>query len=308
MFDFVGKKKIFFTISIVIIAVALVASFFPGVNLDIQFKGGSIVSYSYEGDSVDMNRFQQVFEQAVGGRVSIQQGEDIITGTKSLTLSLAQDQGISADVQQAATEALQAAFPGANVAVTSVTNVDATIGREFFQKCVLAVGLAVVLMILYIAARFRVMDGWSAGVMAALVLVHDVIVVYATFVLFGFPINDSFIAVALTILGYSINATIVIYDRIRENRKLLGVKVPLSELVNTSINQSLGRTAGTSFSTILAMVVVAVMGRLYGLTSIVTFAFPLIMGLVAGLYSSVCLAGPLWVFWEERKAKNKKKA
>ena len=180
-------------------------------------------------------------------------------------------------------------------------------GREFVQKCAVAVALALLLMILYIALRFRVMDGWSAGVMAALVLLHDVIVVYATFVLCGFPINDSFIAVALTILGYSINATIVIYDRIRENRRLLGAKVSLSELVNLSINQSLGRTAGTSFSTILAMVVVAVMGWVYGLSSIVTFAFPLIMGLVSGLYSSVCLAGPLWVFWEERGKKGKKR-
>ncbi len=305
-FPFVEKRKIFFTISAVVIAVAVAASFVPGVNLDIQFKGGSIVTYSYQGD-VDAGRFQQVFEEAVGGRVTVQEGEDMVTGTRTITLSLAQDQGISSQVQQQATEALQAAFPDAGVQVVSSTNVDAVMGREFFQKCAVAVALALLLMIVYIALRFRVMDGWSAGVMAALVLLHDVIVVYATFVLCGFPINDSFIAVALTILGYSINATIVIYDRIRENRRLLGAKVSLSELVNLSINQSLGRTAGTSFSTILAMVVVAVMGWVYGLSSIVTFAFPLIMGLVSGLYSSVCLAGPLWVFWEERGKKGKKR-
>ena len=309
-YDFVGSRKTFFTISSVMVVVALVATFFPGAKLDIQFKGGSIVSYSYQGDSVDMATFQKTFEDAVGGKASIQQGEDIITGTKSITLSLAQDQGISAEVQQKATDALQAAFPSADVSVTSVTNVDATIGREFFQKCSLAVLFAVILMILYIAMRFRVMDGWSAGVMAALVLLHDVVAVYATFVLFGFSINENFIAAALTILGYSINATIVIYDRIRENRKLLGAKASMAELVNLSVNQSLGRAAGTSFSTILAMVVVAVMGGLYGLSSIVTFAFPLIVGLVVGLYSSVCLAGSLWVCWREYKAgaNGKKKA
>lgn len=306
-YDFIGKRKVFFSISAALIAVAVVVTFVPGAKLDIQFKGGSIVSYSYAGD-VDMAQFQRTFEEAVGGSVTLQQGEDIITGTKSITLSLAQDQGISAEVQQRATEALQAAFPSADIAVTEVTNVDATIGREFFQKCLLAVLLAVVLMILYIAARFRVMDGWSAGVMAALVLLHDVIVVYAVFVIFGFAINDSFIAAALTILGYSINATIVIYDRIRENRKLLGAKKSLGELVNLSVNQSLGRAAGTSFSTILAMAVVALMGAVYGLTSIVVFAFPLIVGLVAGLYSSVCLAGSLWVYWRERKSDAKKKA
>lgn len=306
--DFVGKRKTFFAVSAALIAVAVIASFFPGVNLDIQFKGGSIVSYSYQGD-VDMARFQRTFEDAVGGSVSVQQGEELLTGTKSITLSLAQDQGISAEVQQKATEALQSAFPSADVTVTSVTNVDAVIGREFFQKCSLAVVFAVILMILYIAMRFRVMNGWSAGVMAALVLLHDVVVVYATFVLFGFSINENFIAAALTILGYSINATIVIYDRIRENRKLLGAKVPFGQLVNLSVTQSMGRAVNTSISTILAMVVVAVMGFIYGLNSIVTFAFPLIVGLVAGLYSSVCLAGPLWVYWQEQvdtKGKAKK--
>ena len=112
----------------------------------------------------------------------------------------------------------------------------------------------------------------------------------------------------LTIVGYSINATIVIYDRIRENRNLLGAKASLGELVDLSVNQSLGRAVGTSFSTILAMSVVAIMGAVYGLSSIVIFAFPLIVGLIAGLYSSVCLAGSLWVYWRERKATGKKKA
>ena len=304
--DFVGRRKLFFAISAAFLAIAVVVSFVPGVNLDIQFKGGSIVSYSYQGD-VDMNQFQRVFEDAVGGSVSVQQGEELLTGTKSITLSLAQDQGISAEVQQNATDALQAAFPSASVAVTSVTNVDAVIGQEFFQKCSLAVVFAVILMVLYIAMRFHVMNGWSAGVLAALVLLHDVVTVYATFVIFGFSINENFIAAALTILGYSINATIVIYDRIRENRMLLGAKVPFGKLVNLSVTQSMGRAIGTSFSTILAMVVVAVMGYLYGLSSIVTFAFPLIVGLTVGLYSSVCLAGPLWVFWQEKVESKAKK-
>ena len=304
---FVEKRKVFFAISAAVIAVAAVATFVPGARLDIQFKGGSIVTYSYEGEALDAGAAREVFEEAVGGSASVQEGEDLVSGTRTLTLSLAQDQGISSETQEAATAALQAAFPEAGIQVASSTNVDAVMGREFFQKCAVAVALALFLMILYIALRFRVMDGWSAGVMAALVLLHDVIVVYATFVLCGFPINDSFIAVALTILGYSINATIVIYDRIRENRKLLGGKASLRELADLSITQSLGRAAGTSFSTILAMAVAAVMGWIYGLTSIVVFAFPLIMGLVSGLYSSVCLASPLWAAWEERRGRAGKK-
>lgn len=117
-------------------------------------------------------------------------------------------------------------------------NVDPTMGKEFFTKCLVAVAFASLLMVVYIAFRFRKIGGWSAGAMCVVALVHDMIWVFAAFLFLRIPLNDNFIAAALTILGYSINNTIVIYDRVRENKRLLGGSTPLDELVNVSINQT----------------------------------------------------------------------
>ena len=135
---------------------------------------------------------------------------------------------------------------------------------------------------------------------------HDVIMVYGTFVIFGIPINANFMAVVLTILGYSINDTIVVYDRIRENKKLVPKNTPVSELVNLSMNQSLTRSINTSITTISAMIVVSIVALVFNVESILSFSFPLIVGMIFGVYSTLFITGPLWVLWQEHKEKHKK--
>ena len=142
----------------------------------------------------------------------------------------------------------------------------------------------------------------------AAALLHDVVIVYFTFVIFQMPINDNFIAVVLTILGYSLNNTIIIYDRIRENRKALGPKAPTSQLVNLSINQTLTRSIFTSLCTFAAIACVCVVGFIYNLTSVTTFALPMMVGVLVGCYSSVCITGPLYVMWRNYKDKTSVKA
>ena len=139
--------------------------------------------------------------------------------------------------------------------------------------------------------------------MAVIALVHDIIAVVAVFVFFRLSVDANFMAVVLTILGYSINDTIVIYDRIRENRRIYGQKLPVGELVNKSINQSMKRAIVTTVTTVMALVVIAVVTLIFNVTSIVTFVFPLIIGLLSGTYSSVCLVPCMWVMWQEYRAK-----
>ena len=126
-------------------------------------------------------------------------------------------------------------------------------------------------MIFYVAIRFRKIGGLSAGVMAVVALIHDLIIVYFTFVIFRMPLNDNFIAVVLMILGYSLNDTIVIYDRVRENRRKSGPKTTTAELVNSSLNQCLTRTICTSITTIIAIGSVLVVSLIYGISSIISF-------------------------------------
>ncbi|MBC8584676.1 protein translocase subunit SecF [Youxingia wuxianensis] len=305
MINIVGRKKIWFTISSAIIIVTILVALIFSVELDIQFRGGSIVTYSHSGE-LDKGDFAKTIESVLGGeKVSIQEQRDVTTGEMNLVVTLSSKQGISPEKYGEINDALWAAYPQNNIEVVSTSNVDASIGHDFLIKSVVAVAAASVLMIVYIAFRFRKIGGWSAGVFSVLALLHDVMFVFAVFVFFRIPLNDSFIAVVLTILGYSINATVVIYDRIRENKRLLGTKVSLAELVNTSINQSLTRSINTTISTVIAMGTVCVVAIVYNVSSIITFAAPMLVGMIAGAYSSVCIAGPLWVTWQEHKLAKK---
>ena len=205
-------------------------------------------------------------------------------------------------------ERLHQEFPDANPRSVEISNVDPTIGKEFLAKCVTALAVAMVLMVLYVALRFSKIGGLSAGAMGVVALLHDCIIAYGVFVVFRIPINDNFIAVILTILGFSLNDTVVIYDRIRENKRLYGGKMPVGEMVSKSINQSLTRSINTSLTAILSMVIVTVIAKIYGVSSIISFSLPLIFGLISGSYSSICIAGPLWAKWQEYKLAKKKPA
>ena len=307
---FYQHRKIFFCISLGLFVIGLLCNLIFGVELDIDFRGGALVQYSYTGE-VDQETVDQAVEDAIGRAVTVTI-TDAIGGTdsaeKSLTISLSGSEGISLDEQKAIASKLGEAYPDSTFEIMQSTSVPPTMGAKFFAKCLVAVALAAILLVIYVALRFRKIGGMSAGVMAVIALVHDVMMVYFTFVVFGFPIDDNFIAVVLTILGYSLNDTIVIYDRVRENRRMLGPKVSYEELMDTSINQTLTRSINTSVCTFLAVAVVFIVGSVYGLSSVTTFALPMMIGIVTGCYSSVCLAGPLYVMWQNHKKKKKEAA
>ncbi|XOQ49132.1 MAG: Protein-export membrane protein SecF [Eubacteriales bacterium] len=309
---FFENRKIYFGISIAVMLIGLIFNILFGTQLDIQFKGGAEIKYSFDGKVVQ-EEVEKIVQDTTKMDVSIRILEDVKSADgnsvkNNVSISFAGSESISVDTQQAIEKALSAKYPNAHFEVVSSSSVNPTMGRNFFIKCLTAVFITCVLLVLYIAFRFRKIGGMSAGVMAVLALLHDVIMVYFTFIIFRIPLNDNFIAVVLTILGYSLNDTIIIYDRIRENRRLMGPKTPYSSLVNTSINQTFTRslfTAGCTFSSIATVFVV---GQLYGITSVTTFALPMMIGVVTGCYSSVCIAGPLYVMWQNHKAKQKETA
>jgi preprotein translocase SecF subunit len=298
--NFMGNSKKYFILSVTLIAVILVSLFVFGLQLDIQFRGGAMITYGYDG-AIDVNAFSAEADSLLASPVSVRESSDLATGLQTLVVTLPGSQNMTADEILDFTSGLQAQFPDNSLRAEEVSSVNPVIGADFLRKSLWAVAFASFLMVIFVAIRFRKIGGMSAGVMGLVALIHDVIIVFGVFVLFRIPIDDNFIAVVLTILGYSLNDTIVIYDRIRENRRLMGAKATYSELVNTSINQSLVRSINTTVTTILSMIVVAVVAYVYGVTSIQSFALPMIAGLISGTYSSVCIAGPLWVRWQENK-------
>ena len=300
VYDISGKKKIWFIISLALIAAIAVITVIKGVEIAIEFKGGTIISYSYEGDA-SIKDAQSEIEDLLKTPVVIQEGENLSNDSNSFSISFSYDTGLSVEDQTALTELLQEKFPDNKVELLDSNDVNPTSGKEFFLKCAIASILAAALIIIYIALRFKKISGWSAGVCAVIGLLHNLIFVFGTFVIMGYEINANFMAVILTILGYSVNDTIVIYDRIRENKNNMP-KASVAELVNVSTSQSLRRSIRTSVTTISTMLIVSIVASIYHVSSILSFSIPMIVGMIAGTYASLCIASPLWVWWNERKS------
>ncbi|MEA5135494.1 MAG: protein translocase subunit SecF [Candidatus Fimivivens sp.] len=298
--DFFGNRKIYFGLSLALIVLMLVGSVMFGVDLDIQFKGGALITYSYTGD-IDQADFQQSVETVLAQKVSLQKSIDIATGTQNFVVSLPTSEGLNAGKQAELAVALDEKYKDNNLSTASISVVNPTIGKEFLVKSLTAVAFASLLMVVYISLRFKKIGGWSAGITAVIALIHDLLMVFAVFVLFRISINANFIAICLTILGYSLNDTIVIYDRVRENKRIYGNSMPIEEMMNLSLNQSFTRSLMTSITTASAMIVVSVIAKMYNVTSILSFSFPMIIGMVSGCYSSLCIATMLWVIWQKKK-------
>ena len=303
--DFLGKRKIFFIFSSCLIAVILLCSFIFGVKMDIQFKGGTLISYAYSGE-IKSGDIQSAAKEVMGMDVSIT-FKTGLNGKANFEIVSLGNQGITAEKLNELTTKLEETFAANELEFLSNSSVDPVMGKEFFAKSMVAVVFAGVVLVIYIALRFKKISGWSAGVMAIIALLNDLITVFGVFVIFRLPLDYNFIAVLLTILGYSVNDTIVIYDRIRENNRLYGKTMDRHTLVNNSINETLTRTINTTVSTLIAMVCIVIVAFAMNVTSIVSFALPMAIGLISGTYTTLCLAGPLWVTWQDRKDKAKAK-
>lgn len=276
VFDFAGRRKIFYIISLALIVPGLIALMLNGLNLGIDFTGGTILSLKFDRavTTTEINEVLKTFD--VGDNVPVQIGSDnsALIRTKAL--------------EQAETDQIIKAFQDkyGNVQVLRAEKVGPTIGKELTQKAILSVLIASALMLIYITFRFE----FKFGLAAVMALLHDVLVVIGAFAIFRIEVDSSFIAALLTILGYSINDTIVIFDRVRENRKFMP-KMPVEQLANLSITQTLTRSINTVMTVIFALVALLVFGG----ESTKIFVLAMLIGVISGCYSSICNASPLWV-------------
>ena len=304
VYDFCAKKKLILGVVIAVVVVLLAGIIIRGVHLAIEFKGGTLITYTYQGD-IDSNAVSSAVSEVVGSSVVVRTGESLDSGGKQITISFVSKEGLTADRQTELTNALREKFASNELEIYDSNDVSPSSGREFLLKCFIAVLFAAVVVIIYIAIRFRNIGGWSAGVCSIFALCMDILVAFTATIVCGFNIDSNIVAVILTILGYSINNTIVIYDRIRENRKLMP-KATLNELINVSCTQSLTRSIRTSITTIGTMVVITIVVLVTGYDSLLSFSVPLMMGLISGTFSSLFVAPVTWSWWKNKQAKKAK--
>lgn len=272
-----------------------------GVKLDINFRGGTRLTYSYSGE-VEEGDIKEIVKENVEGTFSVSKSTSLAGDTNTFTISLAGNKSLSAETQTAITTALQEKYADGEIEIYDSNSVSPTIAGTFLLKSFVAVILTAILVVIYVGIRFKKIGGISAALTALCALVLDLLVTFFVCVIFRLQIDSNYIAVVLTILGYSLNDTIVVYDRVRENRRQ-NPEMVIGDIVNMSITKVLVRNIVTTITTVLAVITIIVVSEIYGLTSLRTFAIPMAFGLLSGCFSSVFVAGPLWVKWKEHKAK-----
>lgn len=286
--DFLSKKGLFFGVSIAVVAAGFVvmginaAGGKGALNYSLEFKGGTATTVTFqESRSLeDINsEIVPLIEEITGSAVQIQTVQDsneVIFKTNTLNV----------EQREALDQMFIDNFGVEQQMITSET-ISSTISDEMKSDTILAVGIAIICMLIYIRIRF---SDIRFGVSSIVALLHDVLVVLAFYAVARVSVGNTFIACMLTIVGYSINATIVIFDRVRENMAVMGKKDDLKDVVNRSITQTLSRSIFTSLTTFIMVAALYVLG----VTSIRDFALPLMVGIVCGTYSSVCITGGLW--------------
>lgn len=299
-FSIIKKFPIFALIALIAIAPGLVGLVtLPfGMNLfnmDVDFIGGTSMTFDIHEEvtsDISSKTIPELVQDAVGIEPSSVQktgddGEEVLIKCTRL----------DSNQQNQVVQAMQKQFNLSDDDTQNISDVNATIGKETQGKAITAALAAVVLMMIYITIRFEL----TSGLAAITCLAHDLLVVLSAYVIFRIPFNTTFIAVALTILGYSINASIIVFDRIRENRKFARREL-FEDTVEKSIWQTVGRTVNTSITTLLTVGMIFI----FGVTSLRQFTLPMIVGIIAGAYSSMFLSGAFWSKYRGMMRKNRK--
>lgn len=297
---YVKFSKFAYTISIIAIAAGLIAlPVFKGktgstLNYSLEFTGGTSMTVDFE-EKYDLAKAESDILPVIAKAANISEADVQVQNVQNSNEIVFKTSELSNDQREAVQTALEDNF---KIKEFNMENISSTISSEMQRNAIVSVLIATVLMLIYIAIRFSDVKFGAAAVIA---LLHDVLVVFAVYSIGRLSVGNTFIACMLTIVGYSINATIIIFDRIRENMVTMS-KENYATIVDTSISQTLTRTIYTSLTTFVMVFVLYIMG----VTSIKEFALTLMCGIVCGAYSSVCITGPLWYMLKTRLGKNDK--
>ena len=280
MINFNKFYKLFNLISLSLVMISILLLFFKGLNFGVDFKGGTLIELRANDKSINVTSLRQSFSKMNVGDFNIKK-----FGNENDFLIKIEKKDTSANAIEIIKKELKSSI-GGSFNFRRVENVGPKVSAELLKSGVIAIALSLAAMLFYIWIRFE----WQFSLGAILALFHDVIITLGLFSLFNLEINLSIVAAVLTIVGYSMNDTVVIYDRVRENlRKFSDIKI--FELTNISINETLSRTIITSVTTLLALVSI----YLFGGEILKGFSLAMIMGVVFGTYSSIYIANPILV-------------
>lgn len=294
--DYLKHRKIILAISLIVVIAGLIYGFVTGFKFDIDFKGGTRIQVELNEEYTESD-IKDIVKQVCNQVPEVQSSS---SGNNSVTITT---QVISEDESNAIVTALNEKYT--NMGDATIKNVQASYGKELVNTAIIAVIVSIVLLLVYIAIRFKTL-GYTAAISAILGLIFDVCFLFAVYGVFKFPINSTFVAVILTIIGYSINDTIIIYDRIRENKRLVTKSNDSKDVINESISQTLKRTIITSITTLAAIGIVLIFALVKDQETLKQFSIPLSIGIAEGTFSSIFIATNLWYSLDKLVKKIKK--
>ena len=289
-FSIVRNWKIFFAITIIGLIIGYGSMIFRGFNLGIDFTGGSIMDLKFE-KAVQVAQVREVLgKHNLGGAIiQLESNDSAATSSQGV---LIRTPVIADNDRTAVMQDMEKSL--GKFEIRRVENVGATIGGELIQQAAIAIFLSWVLMVLYITIRFQL----NFALAAIIALIIDVSVTLSWFSLLHLEIDSTFVAALLTVVGYSVNGTIVIFDRIRENLKVHRRSETVTDMIDNSIKSTLTRTIYTTITTLFAIVAIF----LFGGETIHNFSFAMLVGCSSGAYTSILLAGTIWLFLQHKKA------
>lgn len=278
--------KVWFSISILIVIIGISLFFYRGLNIGIDFVGGTTVSIEIGKD----------FNKSEVDEILSKYASNALTKKVNNTQLEIRSKEFHSDKVKGFFEELKKKYELDDKALLSQNEIGESVGKELTNRALIALAIATLCMLIYIVIRFEVLF----GIAAIIALIHDVLITLTAYSIFYVPINSPFIAAVLTIVGYSINDTIVVFDRIRENKKLhLGKSDEY--IAEMSLKQSFSRCINTSLTTIVIILAVYIF-----VPSVREFSFPILIGMISGTYSSLFIATPIWVLFNSKKTKKKR--
>ncbi len=287
--DIIGKRKYWYILSAALIIIGIASLFAQGLNFGIDFSGGSLLHVDFQDSNVEVEQVREVLGSYELGGSSIQKA-----GDGSIIIRMPEvEQDKLEEVYQGFTDEI------GEFDLLRSEKVGPVMGSELRRAALLALAIAAVLQILYITIRFE----FKFGIAAILALLHDVFITVMVFSIMQYEVTSTFVAAVLTIIGYSINDTIVIFDRIRENLKNRR-KETLSEIINNSVNQTLVRSINTTLAVVFILVALIFLGG----ETIKDFAVAMLIGVISGAYSSIFIASALWYEFKPEEHKEPKRA
>lgn len=294
--DYVKHKNVIFIISLAVVLAGIIYGVVTGYKFDIDFKGGTRIQVDLN-EEYSTSDIEKIVSQITNQVPDIQTTSN---GNNSVSITT---QAISEEMADTVVTALNDKYT--NMGEATIKNVQASYGKELLNSAIVAVVVSIVLLLVYVGIRFKTL-GYTAALSAVLALIFDVAFLFAIYGVFKFPINSTFVAVILTIIGYSINDTIIVYDRIRENKRLITKSNDTKEVINESINQTMKRTMVTSLTTLASIGIVLVFALVKDQETLKQFSIPLVIGVAEGTFSSIFIASNLWYSIDKLVKKFKK--